>query len=128
MYGTLKRHERNNFLLEAVKGKKLKGFYQTLIAWPMVSLGQCPALISKPGDGHQVKGELWEVDERGLAHLDALEQHPYLYRRSEIVVTRMGVHDNKTALTYFLNTNNFDYPPNARTYPWWSGVNLPEPV
>jgi gamma-glutamylaminecyclotransferase len=45
-------------------------------------------MLNCPGDGHQVEGELYEVDDEGLNRIDALEriQESDGYRRSVIRV------------------------------------------
>ena len=46
-----------------------------------------PYLIDKPGVGNNICGELYEVDDKMLAKLDELEDHPnYYQRRIETVI------------------------------------------
>ena len=40
-----------------------------------------PYLLDKPGTGHNICGEVYEVDEKMLGKLDELEDHPTYYER-----------------------------------------------
>jgi gamma-glutamylaminecyclotransferase len=66
------------------------GKYQTIEKYPLVLYGEryVPCMLNCPGDGHQVEGELYEVDDEGLNRIDALEriQESDGYRRSVIRV------------------------------------------
>lgn len=53
----------------------------------MVSLGAFPGVIPAHGDlATAIKGELYEVDDRGLGMLDRLEGHPNFYRREWVTL------------------------------------------
>ena len=56
-------------------GAKLLGYYRTVQRFPMVVAGPwfAPMLLDQPGQGLQVKGELYEIHDRQLAVLDQLE-------------------------------------------------------
>lgn len=45
-----------------------------------------PFLVKVPGTGHEVNGEIYEVDESMLTELDELEVHPIYYLRQEITI------------------------------------------
>lgn len=45
-----------------------------------------PCMLWKPGSGHQVKGEVWRVEERTLRRLDVVEGCPHNYRRQPILL------------------------------------------
>lgn len=48
-------------------------------------------MLSEPGTGHYINGEIYSVDERMLLHLDELEDYPQLYDRTKIdVADRKG--------------------------------------
>lgn len=46
-------------------------------------------LTFKIGTGHQVKGEVYEVDRKVLENLDILEEHPNYYVREQYEVERL---------------------------------------
>lgn len=81
VYGTLLRGEANHhviaparFLREAV----------TRPAYELADLGSYPALVA--GGATAVRGEVYAVDPRTLRALDALEEHPDLYRRAPVTL------------------------------------------
>lgn len=110
VYGTLKRGEPNHHWF----GKSPEGHHQFLYngrtreKFPLIiatdynvpfllyapgtqpqsnSLCQRPSFVF-PGKGHQVQGEVYEVDDTVLKNLDILEDHPNFYRREEFEVAR----------------------------------------
>ena len=48
-----------------------------------------PYLLDMPGTGHNICGEVYEVDEKMLGKLDELEDHPTYYERRLEKVTMM---------------------------------------
>ena len=106
VYGTLKKGFPNhdNYMETA----KELGKYQTIEKYPLVLCGEryVPCLIYSPGDGHHVEGELYEVDDKCLNRLDALEriQHSDGYRRFVIPVSSSERINQgfKQALAYFM--------------------------
>ena len=106
VYGTLKKGFPNhdNYMESA----KELGTYQTVEKYPLVLCGEryVPCLIYSPGDGHHVKGELYEVDDECLNRLDALErvQASDGYRRFIIRVSSSGRinQDFMQALAYLM--------------------------
>ncbi|XP_065565439.1 putative gamma-glutamylcyclotransferase CG2811 isoform X2 [Artemia franciscana] len=107
VYGTLKRGEPNHCWLTDDKNgcAKFLMFGKTASKYPLVigSEYNIPFLL-KPYDefaiGHNVIGEVYDVDEKMLSNLDVLEQHPTFYRREEIsIATDDG---NLLCWTYFL--------------------------
>jgi gamma-glutamylaminecyclotransferase len=72
-FGTLKR----GFPLHSagLSGATFIGPYRTASPYPMVIAGPrfAPMMFDQPGVGLQVTGELYEVDETGLARLDEIE-------------------------------------------------------
>ena len=106
VYGTLKKGFPNHDIY--METAKELGKYQTIEKYPLVLCGEryVPCLIYSPGDGHQVEGELYEVDDECLNRLDALEriQESDGYRRFVIRVSsseRIN-QDFKQALAYFM--------------------------
>ena len=88
VYGTLKRGYPN-----AHVGMLRAAFCyeaRTVERYPLVVGGKwfIPNLINEPGQGHQVRGEVYQVDDTVLAELDALEtvHLPTGYRRVEIQI------------------------------------------
>jgi gamma-glutamylaminecyclotransferase len=83
IYGTLKRGFPNHDA--EMGGARYVGLYQTTEAFPLVIAGAyySPCLIDESGQGYQVSGELFEVDDKNLQSLDRLESThlPNGYRR-----------------------------------------------
>ncbi|MFN3430105.1 MAG: gamma-glutamylcyclotransferase [Candidatus Sericytochromatia bacterium] len=90
VYGTLLAGEPNHRVLA---GARYLGPARTEPVFELVSLGPYPALV--PGGGVAVVGELYEVDDAGLARLDWLEGYPELYDREAIPLA-----DGTRALAY----------------------------
>ncbi|KAJ8704459.1 hypothetical protein PYW07_011647 [Mythimna separata] len=92
VYGTLKRGEPNYYWLtdkengvgKFVSDGRTKTRYPLIIATKY----NIPFLLYKPGSGHNVMGEIFEVDDTMLSKLDILEDHPKYYIREidEIMV------------------------------------------
>ncbi|XP_066587477.1 putative gamma-glutamylcyclotransferase CG2811 isoform X2 [Prorops nasuta] len=87
VYGTLKRGEPNHKLIQdATKGfAKFLGIGKTVKPYPLVIATKynIPFLLRKEHVGHQIFGELYDVDTKMLKSLDELEEHPNFYVRSE---------------------------------------------
>ena|SRR3954470_13640137 len=72
-FGTLKRgfplHERG------LAGATYMGLYRTRQRYPVLIAGPwfAPMMFNEPGDGLQIRGELYGVDNKTLAQLDRLE-------------------------------------------------------
>ncbi len=83
IYGTLKRGFPNH--QAGLAKARFVARVQTQQAFPLVIGGRwfSPYLIDEPGQGQRVFGELFAVDDEGLALLDELEGvgHPLGYRR-----------------------------------------------
>jgi len=106
VYGTLKRGEPNhNWLTKARNGtSRMLSKGTTVEKYPLVIATKynIPFLIDAPTIGHNVEGEVYEVDNEMLKNLDILEDHPIFYtRRKEPIIMEKG---NSEALcwTYFL--------------------------
>jgi len=80
VYGTLLRGEPNHEWLEGAR--LVDPDARTTASCTLHDLGSFPALAF--GGETAVFGELYEVDEHGLARLDQLEGHPDLYERNRI--------------------------------------------
>uniref|UniRef100_A0A131YM80 Gamma-glutamylcyclotransferase family protein n=1 Tax=Rhipicephalus appendiculatus TaxID=34631 RepID=A0A131YM80_RHIAP len=87
VYGTLKSGETNHRILtDPVNGRStLLGQARTLKKWPLVLVSsyEIPCLLPCEGLGHEVHGEVYQVDDRMLEVLDRLESHPDYYVRSQ---------------------------------------------
>jgi gamma-glutamylaminecyclotransferase len=106
VYGTLKKGFPNhdNYMESA----RRLGKYQTIEKYPLVLCGAryVPCMINRPGKGHHVEGELYEVDDECLNRIDALERihHPDGYRPTVIRVSlsESGSQDITEALAYLM--------------------------
>jgi gamma-glutamylaminecyclotransferase len=84
------------------------GQYKTIERYPLVLYGEryVPGMLSCPGEGHHVEGELYEVDDECLNRIDALEriQESDGYRRYVIRVNSKEStnQDIKEALVYLV--------------------------
>lgn len=83
VYGSLKRGfynhrrlRRHTYLANVV----------TEPSFALYGLGRYPGMIRASHQPHEVHGELWQVDERGLIDLDRLEVNSRLYQRELIPV------------------------------------------
>lgn len=72
VYGTLKEGFPN---FRVNRGARLAGEFVTVEAHPLYVLGRCPVpwLLELPGEGHPVRGQVFEVDDAALAAMDELE-------------------------------------------------------
>ena len=102
VYGTLKRGFPNHHYMT---GATYIGDARTVDAYPLVVGGTwfTPYLIPETGDGHRVKGEIWDVPEPMMPALDQLESvHlPNGYRRKVIAVVFEGTGERTEAWAYF---------------------------
>ena len=86
VYGSLKQKCGNHILLEQV-GAKWLGYDSVTGDFSMISFGGFPGVVRmenpdmKDSALRTIFGELYAVDEEGLAALDLLESHPYFYER-----------------------------------------------
>lgn len=100
VYGTLKRGHYNH---KCLQGSEFIGEAQSIDSYPMVcSNGTYPYLIEKAGEGFQIWGEVFRIDQGFLRILDRLEDCPDYYYRQAITVL---LQSNKelSAFCYFLN-------------------------
>lgn len=99
VYGTLLRGLSNHGWLQ---GGVFVREDRTSEPLTLVDLGEYPATLEPAGRWAQgatpVTGEVWDVDDDGLARLDELEDWPTLYTRRPVPL-RSG----DTALVYVLN-------------------------
>ncbi|XP_031554844.1 putative gamma-glutamylcyclotransferase CG2811 [Actinia tenebrosa] len=105
VYGTLKNGFPNHYLLKnPPKGKTT--FVEHAVTkerYPLVigTDAKIPFMLPIPGQGKNIKGEIYEVDEEALVHLDKLEDHPSWYRRLPCQVVLSNA-EELNCETYFL--------------------------
>ena len=76
VYGTLKEGFPNHF---RNPGQRVTGSFRTRQRFPLYvvrlpSENRAPWLVNSPGEGHQVAGQVFEVDGATLAQMDAFEE------------------------------------------------------
>lgn len=103
VYGTKKKGFWNHRLLEGSKGTHAVA-RNVRIYNPYAM----PLLVQE--EGSQAKGELYEVDEKLVEHLDRLEGCPRFFHRLECTVRAEGEHEDSLAWAYFYQGSNL-YPP-----------------
>lgn len=81
VYGTLRRGEHNHSQLGPAE---YVGEAWTAPHYELVNLGHYPALLEAGTDA--VRGELYDVPDSWLSHLDAFEDVPTLYERKSIAL------------------------------------------
>ena len=84
VYGTLKKGFENEHFLSSAKfiGKGI-----TKSKFPMVSIIKAyPYVINDEGYGHNIQGEVYEIDDKILKRLDALEGYPEHYDRKSTMI------------------------------------------
>jgi gamma-glutamylaminecyclotransferase len=103
VYGSLKEGFPN---FHVNRGRRLAGQVRTLLPHPLHLVnGRLPCLLPLPGQGLQVAGQLFAVDDAALADMDALERvgRPGGYQRIVIAVQRCdgdGTHAAQDAWVY----------------------------
>lgn len=104
VYGTLKEGFPN---FRVNRGARVPGEFVTVVAFPMYVIGRCavPWLVDRPGEGHVVRGQVFEVDDATLAAMDELEMVsvPGWYARRPVRVRPAGASDGSAvdAFVYF---------------------------
>ena len=83
VYGTLKKGHNNYF--NYLKHADYAGSGVTSEKFPLIING-LPYVLNKPGVGHNVEVDIFYVNRKELAELDALEGHPEWYYREEVEV------------------------------------------
>nr|XP_054751145.1 putative gamma-glutamylcyclotransferase CG2811 isoform X2 [Lytechinus pictus] len=90
VYGTLKKGQPNHHVLTQCEGGKYTfwGQGRTVSKWPLVvaSAYNIPFLLDIEGEGHNIVGEVYEVNDTLFAALDDLEGYPGFYDRRPISI------------------------------------------
>lgn len=90
VYGTLKTNQPNHhWLTNQANGRSgLISNGKTINRYPMVigTRYNIPYLLKLPDTGHEICGEIYEIDQQMLAALDKLEDHPKHYLREQIEI------------------------------------------
>ena len=97
VYGTLRKGEKNNSLLE---NSKYLGLASTTDKYTLILDGGVPFLLDIPYT--YITGDLYEIDLQTLKNIDALEGHPELYKR-KLIETVLPSGEKILASTYFDN-------------------------
>ena len=88
VYGTLREGYPNH---HHNVGDRKPGIFRTVEQFPLVLNDRrySPCLIDSPGKGYRVRGEVYRVDDEGLALMDKLEriEAPDGYQRRQIIIT-----------------------------------------
>ncbi|KAJ0009374.1 hypothetical protein NQD34_001076 [Periophthalmus magnuspinnatus] len=86
VYGTLKKGQPNYYrMFDTSNGKtEFLGTAKTVKKFPLVIAGiyNVPYLLNIPGQGNQIHGEIYKVDEKMLEFLDDFEGVPTHYQRT----------------------------------------------
>jgi gamma-glutamylaminecyclotransferase len=102
VYGTLKQGFRN---FHVNRGRRVGDAFVTAQPYPLYVIGPFGLawLVHEPGRGHTVHGQVFEVDDAGLAEMDRLERVNdadwYTRRALEVRPRKGGA--ALTALAYF---------------------------
>ncbi len=113
VYGTLKNNEPNHYVLHKGQGEfniedfqpaKFVSEGQTVQKYPLViaSKYNIPYLLDRAGTGHQIQGEIYQVNQALLDILGDFEGHPDYYKRREEPIQVVGNSEIKKCWTYFL--------------------------
>lgn len=101
VFGTLKEGFPN---FKTNKGIRYRGDFKTKERYPLYLVGErfSPWLVLQSGEGHQVKGQVFEVSDDVLAEMDALERITAIdgYRKVSIPVICLESGDEINVLAY----------------------------
>ncbi|XP_045601954.1 putative gamma-glutamylcyclotransferase CG2811 isoform X2 [Procambarus clarkii] len=118
VYGTLRQNEFNHkCLTEEENGRsRLIDIGTTKEKYPLViaSRYNIPYALAAPGKGEYIEGEVYEVDDKMLATLDKLEDHPRYYERKIIKVLLQKSREEVDCWIYLL----FKYKPHMMELPF----------
>ncbi|XP_061185639.1 gamma-glutamylaminecyclotransferase-like [Saccostrea echinata] len=123
VYGTLKSGQPNYFrLMDPDSGSaKFVNQGKTMEKYPLVieRLYNLPCLLHVPGTGTNVKGEIYEVDEKKMRFLDYFEDHPEMYKRTLISVEHQNSVETQSSVTdSHSNSPHTENQPNTSSQCW----------
>lgn len=107
VYGTLRQGEPNHRELGRAR---FVAQVRTAPVYELVDLGSYPALLE--GGQTAVHGELYEVDESWVHHIDAFEEVPALYARKPIHL------EGERALAYVMHPDVAGPAPRIESGDW----------
>lgn len=91
VYGTLKNGQTNHFWLQDHKNGTSTFLTngKTTNRYPLIigTRYNIPFLLDVPNTGHDINGEIYQIDDAMLKQLDVLEGHPNYYLRKQINIT-----------------------------------------
>lgn len=105
VYGTLKQGQVNHALIEKSGGVFL-GYDTIKGPFYMFNLGGFPAVCQRVTSGEKsrtIYGQIYVIDDEGLAALDHFEGHPHFFERRKVWSDEKG----KRVWVYFLNNEDF---------------------
>jgi len=106
VYGTLKRGDVRSHALE---GQVFLGIACTHPLYRLVNCGEYPALVTARSSGRAIKGEVYEVTEACLHHLDDVEGvDEGLYERRPVELQRPF--DQRPVEAYFYRLSTTGLP------------------
>ncbi|XP_075994073.1 gamma-glutamylaminecyclotransferase-like [Genypterus blacodes] len=124
VYGTLKKGQPNHYrLFDKANGEaEFLASASTSEKFPLVIAGEynIPFLLNLPGQGQQVQGEIYRVDQQMLRYLDELESVPSMYQRT-VVKLQVKECEGEEQLSPGSSTEAFVY--STTTYqPLWPSL------
>jgi gamma-glutamylaminecyclotransferase len=109
VFGTLKEGFPN---FGENDGLRVTGRYKTRDRYPLYLVGErcSPWMMDSAGTGHQVFGEIYQVDDNGLARMDRLERIglPDGYIRVDIPVEAADSGEQQTVMVYLKPASQLD--------------------
>ena len=103
VYGSLKRGMTNHHYLA---GQRFLGEARTAPGYHLYDAGGYPGMVPEAGGRLSVTGEVWEIDDTCLKHVDKLEGLSLrLYSRETIPVQNPFEHDEIEAYLYLRPTD-----------------------
>ena len=101
VFGTLKEGFPNS---SANKGSRVSGEFLTKNRYPLYLMGErySPWLVFSKGEGYQIRGQVFMVDEAGLSDMDRLERIRQAdgYRRVQLPVFSESTNEEMQVFVY----------------------------
>ena len=109
VFGTLKEGFPN---ADSNRGSRLSGAFLTSNRYPLYLVGErhSPWLIDSAGEGFQVRGEVYQVDDAGLEQMDRLERVSAAdgYRRARVTVVSEVTNTPMEVYVYWKSAEQLD--------------------